>query len=51
MYPLSPVKANVGRFVGDCAKTIFYRVILIDGSRIEIPVRVIEKPLRAVRVT
>ena len=23
VYPLSPVKANVGRFVGDCAKTIF----------------------------
>ena len=23
VYPLSPVKANVGRFVGDCAKTSF----------------------------
>ena len=34
VYPLSPVKANVGRFVEDCAKTIFCRMIPIDRSRV-----------------
>ena len=33
VYPLSPAKANVGRFADDCAKAIFYRVIPIDKSR------------------
>ena len=34
-----------GAFVDDCAKTIFYCVISIDGSRVEIPEMVFEKPL------
>ena len=34
VYPLSPVKANVGRFVEDCAKTIFCRMIPMDRSRV-----------------
>ena len=48
VYPLSPVKANVGRFVEDCAKTIFCRVIPIDRSRVGVFAAAFERPLKFV---
>ena len=48
VYSLSLVKANVGRFAGDCDKTIFCRVILIDGSRGWVFVTAFERALKSV---
>ena len=48
VYPLSSAKANVGRFAGDCDKTIFCRVILIDGSRGWVFVTAFERALKSV---
>ena len=48
VYPLSSAKANVGRFAGDCDKTIFCRVILIDGSRGWVFVTAFERALKPV---
>ena len=48
MYPLSGVKANVGHFVDDCAKTIFCRVIPIDGSREGVFATALERSLKSV---
>ena len=48
VYPLSSAKANVGRFAGNCAKTIFYRVIPIDRSRVGVFAAAFERPLKFV---
>ena len=48
VYSLSSVKANVSRFVDDCAKTIFYRVIPIDRSRVGVFAAAFERPLKFV---
>ena len=37
-----------GPFVDDCAKTIFYRVIPIDRSRVGVFAAAFERPLKAV---
>ena len=37
-----------GPFVDDCAKTIFYRVIPIDGSREGVFVTALERSLKSV---
>ena len=44
VYPLSPVKANVGQLCQDH----FCRVILIDGSRGWVFVTAFERPLKSV---
>ena len=48
VYALSPVKANVGRFVDDCAKIIFCRMIPIDESRVGVFAATLERPLKSV---
>ena len=48
VYPISGVKANVGHFVDDCAKTIFCRVIPIDGSREGVFATALERSLKSV---
>ena len=48
VYLLSLVKTNVERFVDDCAKTIFCRVIPIDRSRVGVFAATFEKSLKSV---
>ena len=48
VYSLSPAKTNVERFVDDCAKTIFCRVIPIDRSRVGVFAATFERPLKSV---